>query len=99
MGGGLWHRSRPLETKDRRNMSQHDQSRTIQVYGYIRLRQISRRKAISSFILSNTKYILIIKMYNYIVSFLQKKCSHQFSTEYKRGYKNAWINNIKHYKP
>ena len=38
-------------------------------------------------------------MYNYIVSFLSKKRSSQFSTEFRRGYKNAWINNIKDYTP
>jgi len=42
--------------------------------------------------------MLNIKMFNYIISFLQKRPS-QFSTEYRRGYKNAWINNIKDYKP
>lgn len=39
-------------------------------------------------------------MYNYIVSFLQKRYSHPFnSKEFRRGYRNAWINNIKDYTP
>jgi hypothetical protein len=38
-------------------------------------------------------------MYNYIVSFLSKKRSNQFSKEFRKGYKNAWINNIKDYTP
>lgn len=38
-------------------------------------------------------------MYSFIVFFLSKKPSHQFSKEFKRGYKNAWINNIKDYTP
>jgi len=39
------------------------------------------------------------KMYNYIVSFFSRKSPHQFNKEYKKGYKNAWINNIKDYTP
>ncbi len=44
-------------------------------------------------------------MYNYIVSFFQKKHSYsysypsQFSKQYIKGYKNAWIDNIKDYTP
>ena len=38
-------------------------------------------------------------MYNYIVSFFNKKPSSQFNKEFIRGYKNAWINNIKDYTP
>ncbi len=42
-------------------------------------------------------------MYNYIVSFLSKKYSYSYSypynKEFRRGYKNAWINNIKDYTP
>ncbi len=38
-------------------------------------------------------------MYKYIISFLSKKQPSQFSKEYKRGYKNAWIDNIKNYSP
>ena len=38
-------------------------------------------------------------MYDSIVSFLSNKYSYPFGKEYRRGYKNAWINNIKHYIP
>lgn len=38
-------------------------------------------------------------MYNYIVSFLSKKNSIPFNKEFRSGYKNAWINNIKNYTP
>jgi len=42
-------------------------------------------------------------MYNYIVSFLSKKYSYSYlypyNKEFRRGYKNAWINNIKDYTP
>lgn len=38
-------------------------------------------------------------IYNYIVSLLSKKHSHSFNKEFKRGYKNAWIDNIKDYTP
>ena len=38
-------------------------------------------------------------MYNYIISFLSKKPSSPFTKEYRRGYRNAWINNIKDYTP
>ena len=38
-------------------------------------------------------------MYNYIISFLSKKHSNQFNKEFRRGYKNAWINNIRDYTP
>ena len=43
-------------------------------------------------------------MYKYIVSFFNfkhssiKPSSH-FNSEFRRGYKNAWINNIKDYTP
>jgi hypothetical protein len=44
-------------------------------------------------------------MYNYIMSFFEKKESHSksllqpFSESFRRGYKNAWINNITDYNP
>ena len=54
----------------------------------------------------NIKSIIIIRMYNYIMSFLSKKyssCSesypYPFGKNFRRGYKNAWINNIRDYKP
>lgn len=42
-------------------------------------------------------------MYNYLLSLLSKKYSYPsrkvFREEYIKGYKNAWINNIKDYTP
>ncbi len=44
-------------------------------------------------------------MYNYIMSFFDNKSSQShsysnpFSKDFRRGYKNAWINNIADYKP
>lgn len=40
-------------------------------------------------------------MYNYIMYWLSKKnsSSNSFSKEFRRGYRNAWINNITDYKP
>ena len=38
-------------------------------------------------------------MYNYIVYLFSKKHSYPFNKEFRRGYKNAWINNIKDYTP
>ena len=38
-------------------------------------------------------------MYRCIVSFFSNKKSSQFNKEFRRGYKNAWINNIKDYTP
>ena len=38
-------------------------------------------------------------IYNYIVSSLSKKPSHPFNKEFRKGYKNAWIDNIKDYTP
>lgn len=41
-------------------------------------------------------------MYNYILSFFQKtfqKNPTQFNKEFRKGYKNAWIDNIKDYTP
>ena len=39
-------------------------------------------------------------MYNYIISFFSKhKPPTQFGAEYRRGYKHAWIDNIKDYRP
>ena len=38
-------------------------------------------------------------MYSYIVYLLSKKHSCQFGKEFRRGYKSAWINNIKDYTP
>ena len=39
------------------------------------------------------------KVYNYIVSFLSKKHPYPFNEEFRKGYKNAWIDNIKDYTP
>lgn len=41
------------------------------------------------------------KTYNYIVSLFSKKHSYSypFNKEFRRGYKNAWIDNIKDYTP
>ncbi len=36
-------------------------------------------------------------MYNYIMSFFSKK--YPFNKEFRKGYKNAWIDNIKDYTP
>jgi hypothetical protein len=41
----------------------------------------------------------IINMYNYILSFFSKKHPTQFNKEFRKGYKNAWIDNIKDYTP
>ena len=39
-------------------------------------------------------------MYNYIIAFFSiKKQPSQFGAEYRRGYKRAWIDNIKDYRP
>ena len=38
-------------------------------------------------------------MFNYIFSFFSKKESYPFSKEFRRGYKNAWIDEIKNYRP
>ena len=38
-------------------------------------------------------------MYNYIISLLSTKYSYPLNKEFRRGYKNAWINNIKDYTP
>ena len=38
-------------------------------------------------------------MYNYILSFFSKKHPTQFNKEFRKGYKNAWIDNIKDYTP
>ena len=38
-------------------------------------------------------------MYNYILSFFSKKHPNQFNKEFRKGYKNAWIDNIKNYTP
>ena len=40
-------------------------------------------------------------MYNYIISFLKSSIQRQgpFNGEFRRGYKNAWINKIKNYNP
>ncbi len=38
-------------------------------------------------------------MYNYILSFFSKKKSYPFNKEFRKGYKNAWIDNIKDYTP
>ncbi len=39
------------------------------------------------------------KVYNYIVCFLSKTHTYPFNEEFRKGYKNAWINNIKDYTP
>ncbi len=38
-------------------------------------------------------------MYNYIMSFFSKKNSYPFNKEFRKGYTNAWIDNIKEYSP
>ena len=40
-------------------------------------------------------------MYNYIVSFFSSNNSdkYPFNKEFRRGYKNSWINSIKDYNP
>ncbi len=40
-------------------------------------------------------------MYNYILSFFSKPQpeSYPFNKEFRKGYKNTWINNIKDYTP
>ena len=43
-------------------------------------------------------------MYNYIISFFSKNNSSPkhpspFNKEFRKGYKNAWIDNIKDYTP
>lgn len=43
--------------------------------------------------------MIITNMYNYIMSFLSKKQSYPFNEDFRRGYKNAWINQLKNYKP
>jgi len=39
------------------------------------------------------------KVYNYIVSFFIEKYPYPFNEEFRKGYKNAWIDNIKDYTP
>ena len=39
-------------------------------------------------------------MFDYIISFLRpKKTLYHFNNEFRKGYKNAWIDNIKNYSP
>lgn len=38
-------------------------------------------------------------MYNYIISFFSKNRPSPFNKEFRKGYKNAWIDNIKDYTP
>jgi hypothetical protein len=38
-------------------------------------------------------------MYNYILSFFSKKQPCHFNKEFRKGYKNAWIDNIRDYTP
>ena len=38
-------------------------------------------------------------MFNYIVSLLSNKPLYPFNKEFRKGYKNAWINDIKDYMP
>lgn len=38
-------------------------------------------------------------MLNCILSFLSKKHPYPFGKEYRKAYKNNWINNIKDYTP
>ena len=40
-----------------------------------------------------------MNMYNCILSFFSKKHPYPFNKEFRRGYKNAWIDNIKDYTP
>ena len=49
--------------------------------------------------LKDKKYINIINMYNFILSFFSKKQPSQFTKEFRKGYKNAWIDNIRDYTP
>ncbi len=44
-------------------------------------------------------YKYYINMYNYILSFFLKKHPYPFNKEFKKGYKNAWIDKIKYYTP
>ena len=39
------------------------------------------------------------KVYDCIVSLLSKKHSYPSNPEFRRGYKHAWIDNIKDYTP
>ncbi len=39
------------------------------------------------------------KVYNYIVSFLSKKHPYPFNEKFRKGYKNAWVDNTKNYTP
>ena len=38
-------------------------------------------------------------MYTYILYFFSKKHEYPFNKEFRKGYKNAWIDNIKDYTP
>lgn len=38
-------------------------------------------------------------MYNYILYFFSKKNSYPFNKEFRKRYKNAWIDHIKDYTP
>jgi hypothetical protein len=38
-------------------------------------------------------------MYNYLLSFFSKKQPCPFNKEFRKGYKNAWIDSIKEYTP
>jgi len=38
-------------------------------------------------------------MYNYLLSLLSKKNSYPFNEKFRKGYKKAWIDNIKDYTP
>lgn len=38
-------------------------------------------------------------MCNYIIYLFSKNYLQPFNKEFRKGYKNGWINNIKNYKP
>lgn len=42
-------------------------------------------------------------MFNYIISLMSKRKHHKntypFNEDFRKGYRNAWINNIKDYTP
>ena len=44
-------------------------------------------------------YSYIISFFNVKPSFFNSTPSNHFNSEFRRGYKNAWINNIKDYTP
>ena len=38
-------------------------------------------------------------MYNCLIPFLLKKYSYPFNEDFRKGYKNAWINKLRDYYP